>query len=197
MFGPPPAINYTGSDISEQALTIARRKRPDWSFANRTIDQCDSGSFDNTSCIDVLIHQPTTMAAQALADDLVQVARKGVIFSIHSQAIQGSGISFDSSGIKDHIANLPQVSAVHEIGSYRDTTLYFAEKGMGERLTHHDISLQELAIGARFQDDPVLLQDLVAYSRAKNRVLSAHSDPDARISVVCHPDGGLCTAENP
>lgn len=129
VFGPLPAINYTGIDISEQALTIARRKRPDWSFANRTIDQCDSGSFDYTSCIDVLIHQPTTMAAQALADDLVRVARKGVIFSIHSQAIQGSGISFDSSGIKDHIAKMSEVAAVREIGTYRDTTLYFAELG--------------------------------------------------------------------
>ncbi len=167
VFGPLPALNYTGIDLSEQALTIARSKRPDWSFASHSIDGMDTGSFDYTACIDVLIHQPSLQAAQSLASNLVRVARKGVFFSIHNEDIQGSGISFNSFGIKDFVAGLPGISVVSQIGAYRDTALYFAEIGLGERRTRHDIGLPELAIGARFHDDPAVLQNLVAYSRAK------------------------------
>ena len=167
VFGPLPAVNYTGIDISEQALTIARGKRPDWTFANRDIAGMATGSYDYSSCIDVLIHQPTTAAAQGLAENLVRVARKGVFFSIHSAEIQGSGISFNSHGIRDFVANLPGVAAVQQIGSYRDTALYFAEIGLGERRTGHDIGLHELAVGIGFHDDPAALLDLVAFSRAR------------------------------
>ena len=191
VFGPLPAVNYTGIDISEQALTIARAKRPDWNFANLNIAEIAAGSFDYCSCIDVLIHQPTIDVAQALARNLVRVARKGVFFSIHSEAISGSGISFNSFEIKDFVASLPGISGISLIGAYRDTALYFAEIGLGERLTRHDIGLHELAIGARFHDDPAELQNLVAYSRAKigfypRTVIRTHEYPwFARQIGVC------------
>ena len=49
---------------------------------------------------------------------------------------------------------MPEISAVHEIGSYRDVTLSRG-KGAGRAVhTAHDAGLQELAIGAMFSAIP-------------------------------------------
>ena len=106
VFAPLPAINYVGIDHSEQALSIALTKRPDWNFYATNIPDIKSSSFDYCVCIDVLIHQPNERAARALARDIVRVSRKGVIFSAHSVEIGGSGISFNSAYIKDFIVGL-------------------------------------------------------------------------------------------
>ncbi|MBE9636314.1 class I SAM-dependent methyltransferase [Salipiger mangrovisoli] len=119
--------NYTGLDLSEKALEIARGKRPDWTYIAGTIDRIDGSSYDYCSCIDVLIHQPSLDAARALATHLVRVARKGILFSAHSEAEQRTGISFESSSLWRFMADLPEISEVHAVGSYRDTTLYFAQ----------------------------------------------------------------------
>lgn len=167
VFAPLPAVHYTGIDVSEQALSIARDKRPEWAFEFRSISDIETSSFDYCSCIDVFIHQPNERAAKALVHDLTRVASKGIIFSAHSVEIEGDNISFNSSDIKYYIATMPEISAVYEIGSYRDVTLYFAEKGMGERRTEHDAGLQELAIGVSCSVDADHLKELVAFSRER------------------------------
>jgi 2-polyprenyl-3-methyl-5-hydroxy-6-metoxy-1,4-benzoquinol methylase len=167
VFAPLPAVNYTGIDVSEQALSVARGKRPEWTFEFRGISDVTTSSFDYCSCIDVLIHQPDEDAAKALAQDLVRVARKGIIFSAHSVEVEGVGISFNSSSLKGYVASMPEISAVYEVGSYRDVTLYFAEKGLGERRTEHDAGLQELAIGVRSSVDADRLKELVTFSRER------------------------------
>lgn len=128
VFAPLPVVNYTGIDVSEQALAIARGKRPQWTFEARAIDEFEAASFDYAACIDVLIHQPSEAAAKALVRHLARVARKGVLFSAHTEVIDGSGISFDSGHLKAYMASLPEIRTVSEIGAYRDTSLYFAEK---------------------------------------------------------------------
>ena len=132
VFAPLPVVNYTGIDVSGQALAIARVKRPDWTFQARGISDFEAASFDYTSCIDVLIHQPSEAAAQALVRDLARVARKGILFSAHTEVIDGSGISFNSGRLRQYMASLPGIREVSEIGRYRDTTLYFARKGPKE-----------------------------------------------------------------
>ncbi len=131
VFAPLPVVNYTGIDVSEQALALARGKRPEWTFEARGISDFETQSFDYTSCIDVLIHQPSEAAARALARELVRVARKGVLFSAHSEIIDGAGISFNSGRLREYMALLPGICEVSEIGRYRDTTLYFARKRAG------------------------------------------------------------------
>ena len=65
VFAPLPATNYTGVDISEQALSIARLKRPEWSF-----ETAERGRLRRLelrlrhmhwTC---LIHQPSKTAAR-------------------------------------------------------------------------------------------------------------------------------------
>ncbi|RME59398.1 class I SAM-dependent methyltransferase [Candidatus Parcubacteria bacterium] len=167
VFSALPATHYTGIDLSEQAITLARKKMPEWSFKVAKISDFADESFDYTFCIDVLIHQPDAEAARSLASDLVRVARKGVFFSVHTHDIEGNGISFNTGFIKSFVDEMPEISALHELGSYRDVTLYFAEKGLGERWTKHDIGLQEMVLGARYSERPGLLKELIAYSRSK------------------------------
>lgn len=167
VFAPLPASNYTGIDVSEQVISIAKSKRPDWTFNTRNVKTFLASSFDYTFCIDVLTHQPNEVSANELAHNLVRIARKGIIFSVHSKSSDGSGISFNSSIIRDYIDSMPEITTIYEIGSYSNVTLYFAEKGMGERNIKLDIGLQELVVISRSLVDVSLLKEIIAFSRDK------------------------------
>ena len=167
VLAPLPIANYTGIDLSSEALSIALTKRPDWRFEKQLAAELPENSFDYTFCIDVLIHQPNAEAARVLARDLVRIARKGVIFSCHTESLDRSGISFDSHGLETYLAGLPEISSLNKIGTYRDVTMYFAEKGMGERLSVHDIGLHEMAVGARYSPNALKLKHLIKFSREK------------------------------
>lgn len=167
VFAPFKDAVYTGIDVSPEALAIAREKAPHWTFRCGGISDEDPASFDYCFCMDVFIHQKDKETAQALARDLVRVARKGIVFSIHIADIEGEGISFGSADVGEYISELPGVSSVSEIGRYRDVTLCFAELGQGERHSNHDAGLQELAIGYRLAKNPARLKELVPFSRDK------------------------------
>lgn len=153
--------------MSREALRIAAEKYPDWTFLHQDISAFADDSFDYVACIDVFIHQPDEAAARDLARNLVRIARKGLFFSAHSNPIDGSGISFNSVEIPDFVSNLDAISNVHRLGTYRDVSLHFAEKGLGDRRSPHDIGLHERVVGSRHTGDPDLLGALVTFSRER------------------------------
>ena len=165
LFAPLPLGDYTGIDVSGEALRIASRRRPEWTFLRKDLSDFPDDSFDYVTCMDVLIHQPNEAAARDLVDNLVRVARKGVFFSAHTTPIKGAGISFNSAEMLAFISSLKPVSAVHRLGSYRDVSLHFAEKGLGDRRSRNDIGLHQRVIGSRYTDYPHVLRELVDYSR--------------------------------
>lgn len=167
VLAPMPIDDYTGIDVSVEALSVARAKRPDWQFKQCSVADIPDKSFDYVLCIDVLIHQPDEDAVRALARDLVRMARKGVLFSCHALPVDGTGISFDSQNILEYLESMPEVTHIFPIGSYRDVTLYLAEIGLGARGSIHDIGLHEMAIGARSAPDADQLRKMIAYSREK------------------------------
>ncbi len=145
---------------------MAKIKFPKWRFENKALSEFGIEYFDYSMCIDVLIHQPSLKASQQLVDDLLKVARKGVVFSAHSQTVN-SGISFDTSSIKEFLLAKPEINRVVEILTYRDATLYFAEKKFGDRRTASDIGIPELAVGLDTVEDKQGLLDLIDFSREK------------------------------
>ncbi|WP_371168727.1 methyltransferase domain-containing protein [Aliiroseovarius sp. 2305UL8-7] len=165
--GPLLVASYTGSDISSAAIQTAKSKYPSTRFENKTSSAYGDESFDYTLCVDVLIHQPSLADARALADDLLRVARKGVILSTHTSGIGDHGISFDTSTIKDYLSSKPEVTRLVELLTYRDVTLYFIEKNLGSRRSLNDIGIPELAVGHEIADEGAELTDLIAYSQEK------------------------------
>lgn len=151
-------------DVSVQAISFAQRKRPKLSFKIDDIINYSSSSFDYTFCIDVLFYQPNEALALELAQNLVRVARKGFFFSIHDNLIKNK-IFLDSSKIRNYIETMPEISSLYEVGNYNNITLFFAEKGLGERNTMHDIGLQELVIASKYLVDKPYWKEIIAFSR--------------------------------
>jgi len=133
VFASLPAVNYTGIDVSNEALEISRAKRADWTFQQRDITDFGESAFDYCCCIDVLIHQKGKAAAEELVRNLVRVAKKGIIFSCHTEVAERSTISFDSAHLRDRVAAMPEITSVRQIAQYRDTSLYFARIKEGEQ----------------------------------------------------------------
>lgn len=123
--------DYLGLDLSEQAIATAKAKRPEWSFRHSRIDTLDDASFDFALCLDVLIHQPTRAAAEALVDDLLRVARKGVLLSIHSEQQTNSNISFNTYAIRNYLRDHPDTRGVIPLGQYRDAEILAVSKEQG------------------------------------------------------------------
>ena len=159
--------NYTGIDVSSEAIVAAKTKCPEWEFENKALSEFGDDSFDYAMCIDVLIHQPSLKDAHSLVDDLLRVARKGVILSIHSSTIDSVGISFDTSSLKEYFSTKSDAGRVVEILTYQDVTLFFLEIGLGGRATTSDIGIPEIAVGLDLVENKQGLVDLIEYSREK------------------------------
>ena len=118
--------DYTGVDLSVEALRIARGKRPDWRFA--TPDEFyGEPSRDLVLCLDVLIHQPTRQDYLVLIERLVASARRGLVIAGYDRPPGlGSHITYFHEPLAETLARMPGVSLVVPLGEYRDTSLYFA-----------------------------------------------------------------------
>lgn len=116
--------DYLGLDVSEQAISTAKAKQPTWSFRTDRIETIEDNSFDFALCMDVLIHQPNTRAAVALVDELIRVARKGIVLSIHANQKTNSGISFNTFTLRNYIAKHPGAHAVSALGTFRDVEVF-------------------------------------------------------------------------
>jgi len=123
--------DYLGLDLSEQAIATAQAKRPEWSFRHGRIDTINEASFDFVLCMDVLIHQPNRASAEALVDDLLRVARKGILLSIHSEKQTDSNISFNTFAIKSYLQDNADTYAVISLGKFRDTEILAISKEHG------------------------------------------------------------------
>lgn len=72
--------NYTGVDISPQAIELARRKRPDLNFVSLNHDE-HLPAADLVICLEVLIHQQNFNDYQKLIDFLIQKTTSKLIVS--------------------------------------------------------------------------------------------------------------------
>ena len=123
-----PFGEYMGIDLSEQAITKAKKKRPDWSFWVGRIESLQDESFDFVLCMDVLIHQPNRAAAEALVDDMFRVARKGIVLSIHAGPQTNSNISFNTFALRNYMLGNLAICTIVSLGTFRDTEILAVSK---------------------------------------------------------------------
>ncbi len=157
--------DYTGLDLSKQALAKAAEKRPDWHFSNVPVADVADGSAALVICLDVLIHQSSAEEAQGLINHLVRVATDAVIVSGNQAAIDANGIVFSHPPVMDLLRANPDIVSVVEIGQYRDISLVLAQKRASISANVWDIDMAGLAWGLANCSSPQLLEDLVGLSR--------------------------------
>lgn len=119
---------YTGLDVSEQAISIAQAKRPDWAFVCGSPYGVQPLSFDYVICLDVLIHQSGGDQARLLLDQLLQIASRGLVLTLHSSPASDVGISFNSHSLLGYLHSAKEVSDVRVLGGYRDVCIIAVDK---------------------------------------------------------------------
>ena len=121
--------NYTGLDVSEQALALARAKMPDWNFAHITGGESDLPEGDVVVCLDVLIHQKSPKEFEMLLRRLMKAARHRLIVSGYDGTPQAaSAITAFHRPLAAFLKKSGLFSEISVIGNYRDCNLIVADK---------------------------------------------------------------------
>ncbi|PWE17428.1 hypothetical protein DDZ18_07040 [Marinicauda salina] len=120
--------DYTGIDTSAEAIAIAQKKRPDWSFYQESTNTYPNLFFDYTLCLDVFIHQPKKEDSIKLANEICRITRREILFTSHTISQDRSGISFDSYDVPQFFSQIIEINNVTKIGTYRDVDVFIAKK---------------------------------------------------------------------
>ncbi|MDO3387345.1 class I SAM-dependent methyltransferase [Gilvimarinus sp. SDUM040013] len=116
--------NYTGLDLSEQALHVAKRKRPEWFFIEGNPLDIELETSELVLCFDVLIHQPTFIAYIALIGRLLSLTGRNLVLSGYNQKPwHSSEITFYYEPISTTIQRLAPTAEIEIVAGYRDTTV--------------------------------------------------------------------------
>jgi 2-polyprenyl-3-methyl-5-hydroxy-6-metoxy-1,4-benzoquinol methylase len=162
-----PLRHYTGADVSESALEIARRKRPEWQFIHATPDAIARESADAVLCLDVLIHQKTAAEYHNTLAALVAATGQRLIVS----GFDGPpSLTSNITGYHEPLsASLRRFGVFNEIlciGKYRDVSLFVADKTPSGPNRHiSDIPRNVFDVMAPLAPRPDLLLELMDESR--------------------------------
>lgn len=122
--------NYTGVDISGEAIKIARKKRTDWNFIAGDFNRLnfEGQRYDLVYCGAVLIHQPTYEQYLNFVSKLVELTEDVLIVEGYdSSPLYTSDITFYYEPITETLKRTHKVASIKQIGSYRDISIILAK----------------------------------------------------------------------
>jgi FkbM family methyltransferase len=115
---------YTGVDVSEEALALARTKRPDWTFRRGQLRDLDVDAHDVAVCLDVLIHQRTYAAYRSLVATLLRAAGRVLIVSGYNQPPwHQSEMTFFHEPLTASLRRLVDATRIEILAGVRDVTV--------------------------------------------------------------------------
>ena len=158
---------YVGADVSQQALALARAKRPDWTFIHLQDDAVDLPGADAVVCLDVLIHQQKPESFDALLQRLIDSAGKRLIIGgyDHAPHLVSEIVSFHRP-ITDALRSSGVFGEISTVGRYRDCSLVVADKQDPSAIRHpNDMDLDDFSCAATLTPRPDLLRHLADLSR--------------------------------
>jgi len=123
--------DYTGYDVSQVALSLARKRRPHWNFIQGHIYDFPNESADLVICLDVLIHQKDRDEYFRTLRALSQVAQQRLIVSGYDKEPEieyFSDICAYHEPISKSIRDIGVFNEVVAIGHYRGLAFIVADK---------------------------------------------------------------------
>jgi 2-polyprenyl-3-methyl-5-hydroxy-6-metoxy-1,4-benzoquinol methylase len=161
-----PIKRYTGLDVSQEALALAKAKRPDWCFMHITGGPSAFVEGDVVICLDVLIHQTKASEFDELMRRLVNAARQRLIVSGFNQPQPKAGICSFHRPIVAALEATGLFSEISVIGEYRDLSLVVADKHSKVSAAHpNDMTAADFNEASRLSKRPDLLRCLADLSR--------------------------------
>jgi 2-polyprenyl-3-methyl-5-hydroxy-6-metoxy-1,4-benzoquinol methylase len=160
--------NYTGIDISTEAVTKGKIKFPNFNFYNFDIEKHKVEKTDTVICLDVLIHQPDLKKYTQLIDFITAKAINRVVVSGYEKQSDTSHMCFFHENIKKSFEKTGRFKNVYKIGEYRDLSVYIADKGRFiEKQTKNDLTNHVICDSLNIKTiDNNLLLETITFSRA-------------------------------
>ncbi|PWE21739.1 hypothetical protein DF188_05870 [Aliarcobacter skirrowii] len=121
--------NYTGVDISAQAVANGKTKFPHFDFYNFELEKEKITNADTVLCLDVLIHQPTKQSYDELIKFVTTKANKRVVISGYERQSDSSHMCFFYENIKESLEKTKLFKYIYKVGEYRGLGMYVADKG--------------------------------------------------------------------
>jgi len=119
-----PNVSYTGIDVSQEAVSLAAQKRPDWRFLAGPLHDLDLRPHDVVVCFDVLIHQRSEAEYRSLIGSLIRLATRDLIVSGYEESPQfQSEMTYFHEPLSVSLTRLAGSASVKAVGQYRDTTI--------------------------------------------------------------------------
>jgi hypothetical protein len=116
---------YVGIDQSPQALDLARLARPDWEF--RTTPAPNVSPAEMVLCLEVLIHQETEVAYQALIAFLAEKTLGTLLvsgFSAASKEIRQNPMVFFHEPLEETLRRTARFQSIQPIGGHTSVVVY-------------------------------------------------------------------------
>jgi 2-polyprenyl-3-methyl-5-hydroxy-6-metoxy-1,4-benzoquinol methylase len=162
-------INYTGYDLSEAALEIARTKEPKWRFIQGSPQgENEILQADLVICLDVLIHQKGEEDYFKLLSNLVSLTKKRLIVSgFETKPEIASNITAFHEPLSRTLRRFDVFGEVMEIGRYRDVSIFTADKMPSGPARHQsDMPLEIFNAMAPLSEQRDLLRFIMDCSRS-------------------------------
>lgn len=161
--------NYTGYDVSDNALDIAREKRPDWFFLHLTSQNLLNEKANLVICLDVLLHQKTVDEYQKLIDQLTNIVEERLIISGYN-AVPSQEYASEICAYHEPLCETLQKTGkfveILEVGMYRGLSVFVADTvKTGDVFHQTDMSLEILSAVLPFVKRKDLLRRLMDVSR--------------------------------
>ncbi|MEM1071120.1 MAG: class I SAM-dependent methyltransferase [Planctomycetota bacterium] len=173
---------YTGVDVSRQAIELARAKRPDLKFKVASELEEDERS-ELVICLDVLLHQENRTQYDTLINDLAKRCTKQLVVTGYGNGgVDGSHMCFYFEPLRDSLAATNQFDRIYKFGEYRGLDLIVAEKhrspdsgsesSTGKPNDISDAEFESFLAESAYPDE---YQELVATSRASFGWFTKHT----------------------
>ncbi len=121
--------NYTGVDISAQAVVNGKTKFPQFNFYNFELEKEKITNADTVICLDVLIHQPKKQNYDELIKFVTTKANKRVVISGYEKKSDSSHMCFFYENIRESLEKTKLFKYIYKVGEYRGLGMYVADRG--------------------------------------------------------------------
>lgn len=145
--------NYTGVDVSEEAIQRASRSRPDWTFVHGSILEAEVDPADVVLCFEVVIHCPSPTEFEALIHRICSKAKKRVIISGYDFPIRLGEMTFFHRSLVDTLAEMPGFTPPTKLASYHDLSVYCMDRLDSGLLPPCPLTTQDMLTSVLVQND--------------------------------------------
>jgi SAM-dependent methyltransferase len=120
--------SYLGIDQSEEAIKLARARRPDWRFEVGPVESATLQPADVVLCLEVLIHIPRLDDLRTLVQRLGELTLRRILVTGYDYPVSRGEITFFHRPLGEMLRELGGFRAPTLVARYADLSVYVVDR---------------------------------------------------------------------